>query len=107
MRPAGPFAAPWEAQVFAMVVSLQEAGVFTWAEWSDTLGTTIRPDGAAETAADYAAWLVALETIMTRRGIADATRLGARTQAFLRAAAATPHGMPITLENDPHHEHGR
>lgn len=106
MKPAAPFAAPWEAQVFAMVVSLQEAGLFTWTEWSDTLGAMIRPEGEPETAAGYTAWLGALETILARRGIADARRLGARTQAFLRAAAATPHGAPIVLANDPLLDHG-
>ena len=27
------FQAPWEAQAFAMVVRLREAGHLTWAEW--------------------------------------------------------------------------
>ena len=35
----GPvFAEPWEAQAFAMAVKLNEAGVFQWSEWADTLG---------------------------------------------------------------------
>lgn len=98
---AGPFAAPWEAQVFAMVVSLQESGLFTWSEWAETLGKVIRPADGPEAPADYAGWLAALETILSARGIADPAALGARRDAFLRAADATPHGMPIRLENDP------
>lgn len=97
----GPFAAPWEAQVFAMVVSLQESGLFTWGAWSETLGATIRPADGPEAPADYGRWLIALETILAERGIADATALTARRDAFLRAAEATPHGTPILLENDP------
>lgn len=99
--PAAPFSAPWEAQVFAMVVSLQESGLFTWAEWADTLGAAIRPADGPEAPADYGRWLAALETILAARGIADAEALDARRDAFLRAAEATPHGLPIVLENDP------
>ncbi|MCJ2057577.1 nitrile hydratase accessory protein [Methylobacterium sp. J-048] len=95
------FAAPWEAQVFALVVSLQEAGLFTWAEWTDRLGREIRPADGPERAADYSAWLATLETILAERGVAAAESVAVRTEAFLRAAAATPHGQSIRLENDP------
>jgi len=96
-----PFAAPWEAQVFAMVVSLREAGLFTWSEWAERLGQGIRPADAPERAADYGAWLATLEGILAERGLAEPARVAARTEAFQRAAAATPHGEPIRLENDP------
>jgi nitrile hydratase accessory protein len=65
-----PFAAPWEAQVFAMVVSLREAGLFTWSEWAERLGRGIRPAEAPERAADYGAWLTTLEEILAERGVA-------------------------------------
>lgn len=97
----GPFAEPWEAQVFALVVALREAGLFTLAEWSEALGTEIRPDGQPEAVADYRHWLKALETLLAARGVADSRAIDARSAAFLRAAAATPHGAPIRLANDP------
>ena len=100
---AGPFAAPWEAQVFALVAALQESGLFTWSEWAERLGAAIRPAGGPEAAADYARWLGALEALLTARGVTDAASLAARRDAYLRAAAATPHGAPILLENDPLH----
>lgn len=100
-RPPSPFAEPWEAQVFALVVSLQEAGLFTAAEWTHALGAAIRPEGAAPASADYAHWLLALERLLAERGITQADLLAARSDAFLRAAAATPHGQPIVIENDP------
>ena len=95
------FAAPWEAQVFALVVSLKEAGLFTWTEWADCLGREIRPTNGPERAADYAAWLAALEKLLAERGVTASESVAVRTEAFLRAAAATPHGQPIRLENDP------
>ena len=97
------FKAPWEAQVFAMVVSLQEAGLFTWSEWTERLGRGIRPAGSPERAADYGAWLETLESILSERGVTRPEGVAARAEAFLRAAAATPHGEPIRLENDPLH----
>lgn len=97
----GPFAEPWEAQVFALVVSLQETGLFTPAEWSEALGAEIRPDGRPEATADYVTWLAVLEKLLSARGLADSLAIDARSEAFLRAAAATPHGEPIRLANDP------
>ena len=31
------FNEPWQAQAFAMAVTLHEAGYFSWSEWSDRL----------------------------------------------------------------------
>ncbi|WP_233385439.1 nitrile hydratase accessory protein [Methylobacterium sp. C25] len=96
-----PFAEPWEAQIFALVVGLQDAGVITSGEWAEALSAAIRPADAPERPADYAHWLAALETILARKRIADGTAIEGRRDAFLRAAQATPHGQPILLENDP------
>ena len=39
----GPvFREPWEAQAFAMVLTLHEQGVFGWPEWAAMLGETIK-----------------------------------------------------------------
>ncbi|WP_288580723.1 nitrile hydratase accessory protein [uncultured Methylobacterium sp.] len=89
------FSAPWEAQTFALVVSLHDAGLFTWAEWADALGRS------GHRTADYALWLETIEALIAARGLTDASALEARRAAFARAAAATPHGQPILLENDP------
>ncbi len=99
-RPQGPFAAPWEAQVFALVVSLQEAGLFSWGEWTAALGRVIRPEEGEQTA-DYGRWLETLERLLAERGVADGPSLDERAAAWLRAAHATPHGQPIVLANDP------
>jgi nitrile hydratase accessory protein len=95
-RPPEPpvFAAPWEAQTFALVVSLHDAGLFTWSEWAQALGR------AGDRIADYALWLETIEGLLAERGLTSAAALEARRAAFARAAAATPHGEPILLEND-------
>ncbi|MEH3147914.1 MAG: nitrile hydratase accessory protein [Methylobacterium frigidaeris] len=88
------FAAPWEAQVFAMVVSLHDAGLFTWGEWAEALGAASRRSGGP---ADYALWLETVEGLLVARGVTGPDALEARRAAFARAAAATPHGQPIVL----------
>ena len=99
-RPEHPFAAPWQAQAFAMTVSLHEQGVFTWAEWtaalSDALGADTR-DGAM----NYQCWVLALERLIDQKtGTTEAQRADLAL-AWRRAAQATPHGHPIKLDNDP------
>lgn len=98
------FSAPWEARAFALAVSLNEQGLFTWSEWAETLSAAIRE---AQAAGDpdcgdsyYSHWLVALERIVTARSVTTPDRLSARRQAWERAAAATPHGEPIELGRD-------
>ena len=102
----GPvFRAPWEAQAFAMTLSLHERGLFTWPEWATALAVEIR---RAQAAGDpdtgetyYHHWLAALEGLVKSRGVATADALEERRDAWDRAARATPHGKPIELANDP------
>jgi len=44
----GPvFREPWEAQAFAMALSLHARGLFTWNEWAQTLADEIKRAQAA------------------------------------------------------------
>ena len=97
-----PFDAPWQAQAFALVVALHERGVFTWAEWAETLGAAVnRVDAAPDGHDYYEHWLAALEALLGRKGIALASQVEELADAWQRAANATPHGSPILLANDP------
>jgi nitrile hydratase accessory protein len=95
------FREPWEAQAFALAVSLREHGVFSRQEWADTLGDEIRK---AQAAGDpdtgetyYRHWLAALERIVAVKGLADPRSLARTRDAWQRACARTPHGTPIEL----------
>ena len=98
----GPvFAEPWEAQAFALAVSLQDAKLFSSAEWTDALSHEIAaarrdPDGTY-----YRCWLAALERLAVAKGATTLSALEARKKAWARAAEATPHGQPILLASDP------
>ena len=98
----GPvFAEAWEAQAFAMAVMLSERGLFTWKEWTETLGAQIK---AAQAAGDpdlgntyYHHWLKALERLVVEKGAASTELLHDTADAWQEAARATPHGQPIVL----------
>jgi nitrile hydratase accessory protein len=98
----GPvFREPWEAQAFAMAVSLQARGLFTWPEWAAVLGEEIK---RAQAAGDpdtgetyYHHWLAALERLVAEKGVTDETTLARYRDAWDHAADRTPHGAPIEL----------
>ena len=100
---SGPvFAAPWQAQAFALAVHLHAQGLFSWPQWAQALAAEIGAAGAADDGSRYYEfWLAALEKLVAARGATDARALHERAEAWSRAAAATPHGRPIELANDP------
>jgi nitrile hydratase accessory protein len=98
----GPvFGAPWEAQAFAMALTLHERGMFTWSEWAAILGDEIRRaqrNGDPDTGETYYRhWVAALERIISEKGVADAVGLARTRDAWGRAADRTPHGVAIEL----------
>jgi nitrile hydratase accessory protein len=90
----GPvFREPWEAQAFALALSLNQRGLFSWKEWATTLGEEIRK---AQAAGDpdtgetyYRHWLATLERIVAAKGLAEATTLARTRDAWQRACART------------------
>lgn len=95
------FDEPWQAQAFAMALSLQQRGVFTWGEWAATLGDEIRralakgdPDDGSTY---YVHWMATLERLVAQKGLTSADTLDRTAQAWGRAADRTPHGEPIVL----------
>ena len=111
----GPvFRSPWEAEAFALAVSLNERGLFTWKEWAETLGDEIKK---AQAAGDpdtgdtyYHHWLATLERIVAAKGIADAGALARshprRLAAGLRAHPAR-HADRVTSPRFQRLEHNR
>jgi nitrile hydratase accessory protein len=97
MIPSEPvFREPWEAQAFAMAVTLCERGHFAWKEFSDRLAREIaaEPDDGTQY---YLRWLSALEKIVAEKKLVLADELARRKDEWDEAARATPHGQPIEL----------
>jgi nitrile hydratase accessory protein len=73
---SGPvFAEPWQAQAFAVVVGLMEAGKISRQEWADRLGAVLKE---AEARGDYDTgrhyydhWLTALERLVVEKNLTD------------------------------------
>ena len=98
---APPFDEPWQAQVFAMAVALNERGLFSWSEWAQALGAEIAAGAQQEGNAIYFGnWLRALEKLLAAKGVASEADLVNLANAWRAAALATPHGHPILLEAD-------
>jgi nitrile hydratase accessory protein len=98
----GPvFREPWEAQAFAMALSLHERGLFTWTEWAAALADEIK---RAQAGGDpdlgntyYRHWLATLEKLVATKGVASLQIQHRYRDAWDHAADRTPHGAPIEL----------
>ena len=70
----GPvFRAPWEAQAFALTLTLFERGCFTWKEWTEHLSVEIaaaRDRGEIDDGSRYYEyWLAALEKLAAEKDL--------------------------------------
>ena len=101
--PAAPsqFDEPWQADLFALTVALNEAGHFGWPDWATAFGATLSAHGRdrpLDGSADYfAAWLETLERVVAVRGLAAASDVDEIRIAWERAYLETPHGQPVRL----------
>jgi nitrile hydratase accessory protein len=94
----GPvFAEPWQAQAFALTLTLHEAGAFTWPEWADALSKELAGDPADDGARYYEHWVAALESLTQARRLAGGAELAARKAAWADAYRRTPHGRAVEL----------
>jgi len=99
----GPvFREPWEAQAFAITVSLHKSGLFSWDTWTQTIGAVIAADEHPDTTGEryYQYWLLALEQLVADKTPISSELLETRKNAWDRAARATPHGEAIELGRD-------
>ena len=83
------FDAPWQARIFAAVVSLAEAGCFRWEEFQQRLIAEVgRSDGDPHHY--YEHWLAAAENLLAEKGLLTPDRLAARIAALRPTSSAMP-----------------
>jgi nitrile hydratase accessory protein len=101
----GPvFREPWEAQAFAMALSLYDCRVCTWQEWAAALADEIKiahANGDPDTGTTYYwHWLATLEKLIAAKGVATLETQHRYRDAWDHAADRTPHGLPIELRSE-------
>ena len=99
--PAPVFEESWHAQVFAITVALNEAGVFQWTDWADRFGATLKQHGLTRDlngGSDYFhAWIETLEDFLADQTIALPHDLQVLKSAWEQAYLQTPHGQPVKI----------
>ena len=104
---AGPvFAEPWQAQAFATVVELIEAGTLTQKEWADRLGATFREaeaGGELHTGERYYEhWVTALEHLAVEKQFTGWGDLATEVETL---RAGDDHRREDQLGHDHDHHH--
>ena len=89
------FNEPWEAEAFALTLSLYRRGLFTWDEWANTLGSVIH--GEESSLPYYQQWLLALGKIISSKGILTDEEVSERCYEWEEVLKTTPHGKPLKL----------
>jgi nitrile hydratase accessory protein len=105
----GPvFHVPWQAQAFAMVVHLQQQGLFSWGEWAEQLGDCIvaaKAHGDADLGDTYYDhWLAALERLLAAKGVVSPQVLE-NQQSAMRRELAHQHAYAHHDEHARAHQH--
>ena len=102
----GPvFKEPWQAQAFAMAVTLSEAGLFSWQEWSSELSASIQSQQKKGDPDDgetyYLHWLETLEKMLSRKNLIEHADLLQRItewkEAYLQDSPRTTLSIGILL----------
>jgi len=75
------FDAPWQARIFAVVVSLADAGCFRWDEFQQGLSVEIGR-GEGDPRHYYKHWLAAAEKLLADKGLLTSDRLAGRIAAL-------------------------
>jgi nitrile hydratase accessory protein len=95
------FNEPWHAQLFAMTTHLSQVGVFTWPEWAECFGATLKRHGLAKEldgGDDYfTAWLEALEAMLKSKKLAVDKDILEMVGLWRDAYLQTPHGQPVSI----------
>ena len=95
------FAAPWHARAFALTVAQNEAGHFSWSDWTARFSETLRHNGLSKSlngGDDYfLAWLNTLESILVDGGKIARGEIELVKAELIKAHASTLHDSTNSL----------
>ena len=96
-----PFEQPWHAEVSAVTVHLSEKNLFSWLEWTQTLGQHISTENTMRVinGSDdyYKVWLHALIELLSAKEVADLETIVSMQNRWADAYRNTPHGEPVNI----------
>ena len=97
------FQNPWHGQVFAITVQLSENGNFSWAEFVEIFGDSLKEARLKLSDLNgnddyFNSWLVALEEIIVTKEIANSKILSVLKNDWINAYLSTPHGDPVKIK---------
>ena len=96
-----PFEQPWHAEVFAVTVHLSETNLFSWVEWTQTLGQHIIAANTMRvingTDDYYQVWLRTLIALLSVKEVTDLETIASMQNRWAEAYRNTPHGEPVNL----------
>ena len=98
------FQNPWHSQLFAITVQLSEKGNFSWKEFVEVFGVTLKKQRSLSKNLDgsrdyFSCWLNALEEILIIKKISDQDALMSLKEDWTQAYLSTPHGKPVNIKN--------
>ena len=95
------FEEPWQAQVFAITVFLNESGYFFWEDWVQAFSKTLKMREVysdLDKSDDYfIAWLETLEKFLIKFNLCDSIDLEKCRKAWEKAYLETPHGQTVSI----------
>ena len=69
--------------------------MFSWPEWSQTLGAEIGKLAAVGREDYFGCWLNAVESLLVAKGVASRDELAGLAAAWGESYRTTPHGLPV------------
>ena len=97
------FQDPWHIQLFAITVQLSEKGNFTWKEFVDFFGNSLKQSRLELNSLDgnddyFNCWLTALEEIVISKKLGSSSMLSLLKKDWTNAYLSTPHGKPVKIK---------
>lgn len=97
------FQNPWHGQVFAITVQLSENGNFSWTEFVEIFGDSLKEARLKLSDLNgnddyFNCWLEALEEIIILKEMGNSKILSVLKNDWVNAYLSTPHGDPVKIK---------
>ena len=91
---------PWQAEVLALSIALQETGQIAPAEWSGALSEVLKDPATGDQSVGesrHGDIVVALERLLVEKGLLATEEIDQRQAEWEEAFRQTAHGQPVVI----------